>query len=64
MDDVGIVSADWSRKYFVTTVQDEVGLVDAATTKINSAWDMGFDGIAEAHESLPTQDEDKLCSRN
>ena len=65
LDAVQIVSADHTRKYFVaSSLQDEEGLVDAATATMNSASQLLADRLVEAHKSLPTLDEDETCTES
>ena len=65
LDAVQIVSADHTRKYFVaSSLQDEEGLVDAATATMNSASQLLADRLVKAHESLPTLDDDETCTES
>ena len=64
LDAVRIVSADRTRKYFASSLQDDEGLVDAATATMNSASQLLADRLVEAHESLPTLDEDETCTES
>ena len=64
LDAVRIVSADRTRKYFTSSLQDDEGLVDAATATMNSASQLLADRLVEAHESLPTLDKDETCTES